>query len=205
MSVAGSSPAEATLAFDDLKVLDGVIVDDRGNPAAGASINCMSPGVAGLPEFLRGETDDRGAFSISLPVPLPQRLNCGVATRYGAIASFIVTPGENIRLGLPQATATMKIADWGERVSADRFWLIATDGRLFNISWAAATFGTAWSPLTISRLPAGHWRIVRADSTTALSEIARGMARALPLVTDVQLDEGETTEVRIQNESAARR
>jgi hypothetical protein len=97
------------------------------------------------------------------------------------------------------------IADWGERVIPDRFWLAATDGRVFNLSWAAKKFGRLWSPLTIARLPAGQWNVVRVDSAAALTAIARGTARSLPAVANIRAREGQSTDIRIQDGAVAQR
>ncbi len=200
-----SSRAETTIEIADGELLKGVIIDENGGLAAGASISCVFPAAGGTLRTIQADANDHGAFSIALPDPPPARLDCGVATASGAIGAFVTAPGENPELVLPQAAGRMTIVDWGERVIPDRFWLAAPDGRLFNLSWAAKKFGRAWSPLTIARMPAGPWKIVRADSAAALSAIAAGHARSLPAAAEVRLEEGKSTDIRIQDGPVARR
>lgn len=205
VTVAKSSRAEATLELNEGKKLNGVVVDERGALAIGASVDCIFPGTAGVLRALHAETDDHGAFSLPLPDPAPPRLDCGVATAYGAIGAFVAAPGTDVELALSPSTGSVTIADWGERVIPDRFWLVSPDGRVFNLSWAARKFGRAWSPLTIARMPAGPWKVVRVDAAAALNAIAGGMARSLPAAADLRLGEGETADIRIQDGPVARR
>jgi hypothetical protein len=197
-AVSRGGRARATLQLSDPNQFQGVVIDERGQLAAGASIDCIFAGTGGSLRAVHGEADYAAAFSIPLPNPAPSRLDCGVSTASGAIGAFITAPGERVELALPQAAGSVTIADWGERVIPDRFWLAASDGRVFNLSWAAKKFGRMWSPLTIGRLPSGQWNVVRADSTAALTAIALGTARALPVVADIRVDEGQAAEIHIQ-------
>lgn len=181
-----------------------MVIDERGSLAANASVDCVFSGTGGSLRIVHGDANDHGAFSISLPDPAPARLDCGVATAKGAIGAFVTAPGNAVEFALPHATASLTIVDWGEHVVPDRFWLVAPDGRLFNLSWAAKKFGRAWSPLTIARLPLGQWKVVRVDSAGGLSAIASGMARSLPTAADVRLSEGQVSDIRIQDEPVAR-
>lgn len=204
-NVGKSGRFETTLDLNAGKTLKGAVVDEHGAPAAAASVDCIFAGAAGLLRAVHGVTDAEGAFSFTLPDPAPPRLDCGVATASGAIGAFATAPGSDLQFALPQAAGSMTIADWGDRVIPDRFWLIAPDGRIFNLSWAARKFGRAWSPLTIARVPSGSWRVVRVDSAAALNAIATGMARSLPTVADVRLSAGQNPDIRIQDSPVARR
>jgi hypothetical protein len=201
VTIATSRDAETTIELDHPTLFNGVVIDERGGLAAGASVDCVFLGPEGSLRSVHGEADASAAFSIFLPAPAPSRLDCGVATADGAIGAFVTAPGDRVQLGLPQSTGRLTILDWGERVVPDRFWLAAADGRVFNLSWAARKFGRAWSPLTITRLPSGPWNVVRADSAGALTAIARGVARSLPAAATVRLGEGQAADIRIQGDS----
>lgn len=198
-AVARSEHLDTVLELADPNVLRGVVIDERGGLAGGASVDCIFLGPAGTFGAAHGDADDGGAFSIALSEPLPTRLDCGVATSGGAIGAFVTAPGDHVELALPRGSGSVTITDWGERVIPDRFWLAAPDGRVFDLSWAAKKFGRLWSPLTIAGLPAGQWAVVRADSAAALLAIARGLARSLPTVADVRLDAGQIINVHIQD------
>lgn len=204
-AVARGGRAKTTLQLSDPNHFQGVVIDERGELAVGASIDCIFLGPGGSLRAIHGDADYAGAFSIPVPDPAPSRLDCGVSTASGAIAAFITAPGERVELALPQGTGSVTFVDWGERVIPDRFWLAGSNGRVFNLSWAAKKFGRLWSPLTIGRLPSGQWTVIRADSAAALSAIALGTAHSLPVVADIRVREGQAAEIRIQPATENRR
>jgi hypothetical protein len=204
-TVSSSSPADATIELTDPKMFKGVVLDERGGFASGASVDCIYLGADGLLTIAHGDANDGGEFSIPMAEPLPARLSCGVSTASGAIGAFITPPAERVELALPPAAGSITITDWGEKVIPDRFWLASSDGRVFDLSWAAKKFGKLWAPLTISRLPAGQWNVVRVESAGALNTIANGMARALPTAAEVHIAAGETAKIHIQNTPVAGR
>jgi protocatechuate 3,4-dioxygenase beta subunit len=203
-TVSSSSQADATIELADPKMFKGVVLDERGVFASGASVDCIYL-AAGILNMVHGDANDGGEFSIPMAEPPPARLACGVSTASGAIGAFITAPDENVELALPQAAGSVTITDWGDKVIPDRFWLASADGSVFDLSWAAKKFGKLWAPLTIARLPAGQWIVVRVDSAGALMTIVNGMARALPAAAEVRVTAGETTKIHIQNAPVAGR
>lgn len=201
-AISRSARAEITLELNEGSVLKGRIIDGRGVPAAAATVECVFLGSGDFLRAVRADADIEGRFSVQLPKPAPSVLQCGVTNGDGAIGAFLARPAEKVEFSLPPLTAALTIADWGEKVIPDRFWLVANDGRLFNLSWAARKIGRLGSPLTIPRMPPGEWSVVRVDSAATFGAIGRGLARSLPSIVNVRLGPGETQEIRVQGDTA---
>jgi hypothetical protein len=190
----------------DRSVVEGVLVDGAGAPAASAAVDCIYSGAGNIPRFVRAETDSRGQFSLAVAKPAPARLQCGVTTADGAIGTFIAAPAGNVRVALPPGTSVLTITNWSDRGNRDRFWLVGPDGGLFDISWAARKLRRFDGPLTIPRLPAGTWSVVRVDSPAAFDALARGGAEALPRVARIRVSPGQSHELDMQkNDNSAPR
>ena len=194
-TVRRSGRTDVVLNIEAGGVVEGRITGSNGGVVVGARVDCFY--VAGdLPREVFAETGLDGQFSISIAKPAPATLQCGVSTPDGTVEAFTARPGQFANITLLPATASLRIADWGTAISANRYWLVSGDGRAFNLSWAARKFGRAWAPLEITSLPAGQWKVVRVepDSWTA---IGRGLAGSLPLLASVRLDAGQYKEVTI--------
>lgn len=198
-TISSKSAAEVTVELADPHLFKGVVLDERGAFASGASVDCVYGGPGGILYMQHADANDGGEFSMKIAEPLPASLDCGVATAGGAIGAFVTGVNDNVELALTPAAGSVTIVDWGEKVIPDRFWLASTDGRVFNLSWAAKKFGKLWSPLTITRLPAGRWNVVRVDSGNALAAIARGAALTLPAAAEIRVSAGESANVHVQD------
>jgi hypothetical protein len=199
VTIDAATPASLTLHLDDGSTLEGSVIDGAGNPAGMAWVDCIYTGSDNIPRTGYAAADSWGKFSIHFPKPAPERLRCGVTAADGAIGTFITAPVSDANLTLPSATAAVTFTNWSDRGNKDRFWLLAPDGGLFDLSWAALKFRKLDGPFTIPRVPAGAWSVVRIDSAGALFALAGGGAAALPRVAQVRLAAGESQEISMKS------
>jgi hypothetical protein len=144
------------------------------------------------------ETDGNGHFTLRLAAAsLP--MGCGVTTITGAVTAFTTQAPGRATIGMPAASGQVVITDWAQRLVPDRFWLVSGDGRYYDLSWAAHKIGALGEPLVIPYVPAGDWKVVRADSTTALAALGHGMAASLPEAAHFTIEPGRSTNIRIQS------
>jgi hypothetical protein len=198
IAVAAARPASVSLDLDGGSTLEGSVLDGTGNPAGAATVSCIYSGSDHIPRTGSAETDSWGKFSMHFPNPAPERLQCGVAAADGAIGTFITAPVSDARWTLPSATAAVTLTNWSDRGNRDRYWLLAADGGLFDVSWAARKFRTLDGPFTIPKVPAGAWSVVRVDSAGAFDVLAGGGAAALPKIAQVRIGSGEHHEISLQ-------
>jgi hypothetical protein len=199
IAVSASSPASVSLDLDGGSTLVGTVVDGAGNPAGMAEVDCIYSGSDHIPRIGYVETDSWGKFSMHFPEPAPERLRCGVTTVDGAIGTFVTAPVSDAQFTLPAGTSMVTITNWSDRASRDRFWLIAADGGLFDLSWAAHELRKMDAPFTIPRVPAGAWSVVRVDSAGAFDVLASGGGAALPQKAQIRLGPGEHKEINMQS------
>lgn len=199
IEIAAARPASVRLDLDGGSTLQGSVFDSTGNPAGAATVNCIYAGSDRIPRSASAETDSWGKFAIHFPKPAPERLQCGVATADGAIGTFATAPVSDARWTLPSATAAVTLTNWSDRGNRDRYWLIAADGGLFDVSWAARKLGRLDGPFTIRKVPAGAWSVVRVDSAGAFSMIAGGGAAALPKLAQARFGSGEHHEIDMKS------
>lgn len=190
--VGSAEPASVELNLAPAATIAGFVHDAVGAPVSAAQVDCFFLGPGAVPQSVRATTDTTGAFTADLALPLPNMLDCGVTTADGAIAAWTTPPTTSADFVLPAETAPLVIRDWGTRISRDVFWLVSADGRMFDLSWAAAKIGKLWTPLTISRAPAGSWRIVRADSIDRWFTLATNGGNALSAVSEFRLQPGKS-------------
>lgn len=197
-TVRRSGRTDVVLNIETGGVVEGRIAGSNGVVVVGARVDCFY--LAGeLPREVFAETDLDGQFSISIAKPAPATLQCGVTTPDGTVEAFTARPGQSASVTLSPAAGSLRIADWGTAVSANRYWLVSSDGRAFNLSWAARKFGRPWAALEITSLPAGQWKVVRVESDS-WTAIGRGLAGSLPLLASVRLDAGQNQEVTIHRQ-----
>jgi hypothetical protein len=199
IEIAAAHPASVRLDLDGGSTLQGSVSDSTGNPAGAAAVNCIYSGSEGIPRIGSAETDSWGKFAIHFPNPAPERLQCGVATADGAIGIFVTAPVDDAHWTLPSATASVTLTNWSDRGNRDRYWLLAADGGLFDVSWAARKLGMLDGPFTIRKVPAGAWSVVRVDSAGAFSMVASGGAGALPKIAQVRFGAGEHHEIDMKS------
>ena len=203
IAIAAERPASVTLDLDGGTTLQGSVLDSAGNPSANATVNCIYTGNDRIPRTGSAETDSWGKFSVNFPKPAPERLQCGVAAADGAIGTFVTAPVHDARWILPAATAAVTLTNWSDRGNRDRYWLLAADGGLFDVSWAARKLRRLDGPFTIPKVPAGAWSVVRVDSAGAFSVLAGGGAAALPKVAQVRIGSGEHYEINMKGGDAS--
>ena len=202
-----SAESAVTLARNDLKRLDlglepslelaGFVHDAKDHGIAGASVDCLFLSKANIPGSARAETNDEGHFSVVLPPLGRQLLNCGVSTLAGAIAAFTTPPTTTADFHLPADAGTLTISDWGIHLRLDVYWLVADDGRMFDLTWAAAEVRALWSPLVIRALGEGSWKIVRADTVDRWVRLGTAGGNALDPIVSFRLKSGDTKSVRL--------
>jgi hypothetical protein len=206
-----SAQASADVAAADTRVvrlelqasssLAGFVHDAEGGPLAGASVHCLFFGAGGFPQSVQAQSDAIGHFSIDLPATPPPALHCGVATPAGAIAAYTTAPTQSADFNLPRQTASLRIPDWGKQFRRGLVWLVAADGRLFDLSWAAGVLGQAWTPLAVPHLPAGSWRVVTVSTLDDWMRLGTGGAGGLTAVADFTLKAGESKTIRLEPET----
>jgi len=199
VTITAATPASVTLTLDDGSTLEGTVFDSAGNPAGMAWVDCIYSASDNIPRTGYAAADSWGKFSIHFPKPAPEQLQCGVTAADGAIGTFLTAPVSDASLTLPSATSAVTFTNWSDRGNKDRYWLVAPDGGLFDLSWAAVKFRTLDAPFTIPKVPAGAWSVVRIDSAGAFSALASGRAAALPKITQVRLAAGEHKEISMKS------
>jgi len=190
-------PASVELNLAPVSAFGGIVHDAGGAAVSDAQVDCFFLGPGAIPQSARATTDPTGAFTFDLAAPPPNTLYCGVTTTDGAIAAWITPPTATADFVLPAETAALVISDWGTRISRDVYWLVSSDGRMYGLSWAAAKIGQLWAPLVIPRMPAGSWRIVRADSIAQWVTLATNGGNALPAVSEFRLQPAKATTLDI--------
>lgn len=145
-------------------VVAGYVHDSAGDPVPGAGIDCIFLATGNLPQNARADADGEGHFHVELTSPPPSRVNCGVTTRGGAIATFVTGPTTSADFKLPPDTGALAIPDWGRKPKPHLYWLVTDDGRVFDLWWAAIKLDRLSGPLYLPRIPAGSWKIVRAGT-----------------------------------------
>jgi len=195
VAVSSRQAATVTLDLDGSSTFEGTVLDGTGTPAAVAAINCVSFGSDAIPHTLSGETDLVGHFSINLPSPAPERLQCGVTTVDGGIGAFVTAPGKDVQFVLPPSTGTVTVTNWTDRGNSDRFWLVSADGGLFDLTWAARKLRRLNAPFTIPKVPAGSWSVVRIDSPGAFDFLSRGRADVLPNVASMRVAPAKNVQI----------
>jgi hypothetical protein len=199
VAVSSAHPASVTLNLNDGSLLEGTVVGGVGLPAGMAAVDCIYSSTDNIPRTVRADADSEGNFSIHIPLPAPERLQCGVTTLDGAIGTFITAPVSDARFALPPATALLTITNWSDSANRDRFWLVAADGGLFDMSWAARKLRTWAAPFTIPRVPAGVWSVVRIDSAGAFQLLASGGAGSLPRIAGIRVVPGKGQQISMKN------
>jgi hypothetical protein len=180
--------AHAELDLQDSSSLAGVVRFANGAASAEATVTCLYAGPAGLPRFTQTRTDVEGRFEISLPTPPPIRLQCAAATPSGQIAPFTTAPTANATVVVPATSGSLAIIDWRTAPDRDAFWLVSSDGRMFNLAWGGSG---------IARISAGAWRLLRASRPNDLLRLASGAPDALQTVTELRVQPGEVKTIRL--------
>jgi hypothetical protein len=189
--------ATVELQLAGTAVLGGFVHDPKGLAVPEARVDCLFLGAGNLPQTTRAETDLTGHFTIDLAAPFPATLHCGVATPAGAIAAYDTPPTGSADFVLPADAASLTLADWGRKLVRDVYWLVADDGRLFSLSWAAGRFGQLWSPLNIPRVPAGSWKIVRVETLDQWIRLGTAGGNAISPMVELQLEPGEKKTIQL--------
>lgn len=194
-NVPGSPPVD--LRLTEARQIGGVV---RGPGAAGATVTCLFARADGIPQIASTDSAADGSYAIELAEPLPARLQCGVATASGRIATFTATPAQTADVTLPSDGGAVRIADWGERVNRNRFWLVSSAGQLYDLSWISSKLRTGWAPLAIAGIAPGSWSIVQVSAAADWTALVTGNARRLPVVARFSVGPREATEVRLHHE-----
>jgi len=199
VTIGASGLTEMTLDLTDNDVFEGIVLAANGAPAASASVDCDFFTGQTL-QSARADTGPAGHFVMHLPKPVPVQLQCGVTTADGAIEAFPVPAvSRDAQFVMPPLGGALTISDWGQKVIPDRFWLIADDGRLFNLSWVARKIGRIGAPLVIGRVPAGHWTLFQIVSTAQLFAVGRGSAQSLTPMIDINMQPGQSRTISVQD------
>ena len=198
-----TNPASVSLDLDGGDTLQGTVLDGAGNPAGMAEVDCIYDGSDHIPRTVYVETDSWGKFTFHFPKPAPESLQCGVTALDGTIGAFLTAPVSDAQFVLTPATSAVTFTNWSDRASKDRFWLLAPNGSVFDLSWAAHELRTLNSPFTIPRVPAGAWSVIRLDSAGAFEVLASGGASALPIMSRISLALGGHQVVSMQSGGAS--
>jgi len=170
----------------------GFVHNTEDHAILGARVDCMFLGPGSLPQFSGAETDEQGHFGFELPTVVPSLLHCGVTAPGGVIAAFDSPPTTSADFVLPSETAQLSIPDWGKKLQRHVYWLVTDDGRMFSLSWAAGKLERLWSPLHIGGIPAGSWKIVRAETLDQWMRLATAGGNALPSVAEFSVRRGDS-------------
>lgn len=182
----------------------GFVHDRDDHPVADASVDCLYSSKADVPGTAHGTTDYNGHFAVRLPPLSRPLLNCGVSTPSGVAAAFTSSPTLAADFTLPSDVAALTISDWGLHLQPNLYWLVADDGRLFNLTWIAGRTRALWSPLLIRSLAAGSWKIVRAGTVEEWMRLGSAGGNALNPIRTFSLRAGDSRTVRLYSESEDR-
>jgi hypothetical protein len=89
------------------------------------------------------------------------------------------------------------VEDWPAVPAPERFWLLGADSSVVNLAMVARMLGMRGTPLTIPRLAAGSWKVVRVDTLEQFSMLATGRGSLLPVVAKADLQPGELKRIHI--------
>lgn len=193
----GDSPL-VTLDLQPPVAIHGLIRSSGTSARTAARVNCLFAGPHGVPQVEQSDSDAEGRFSIALSPPSPAALYCGVTSESGHIGAYLLSPS-SADLVLPAETGALTIPDWGEKAARDGFWLVARDGRMFNLSWFTAKAGGPSGALTVPHVPAGSWKIVRITSPDDWVRLASAGGNALSPVAEFRIEEGEMETVHLDS------
>ncbi|HEX2832290.1 MAG TPA: carboxypeptidase-like regulatory domain-containing protein [Thermoanaerobaculia bacterium] len=193
------SPAEIELQLSEELALEGFVHNADDAPIQDGTINCLFTSLGGVPQMAQAETASDGRFRVRLPVGTNPLLQCGVATRSGRIGAFTTHLTNSADFTLANDSGGVLFPDWGEKLTPHRYWLVARDGRAYNLTWAASKLGALWSPLSITGLPQGSWRLIRIDTFEDWARLATSGANALSPIAIFDVRENEVTQVRIRS------
>lgn len=195
--------ATAELSLARKPKIEGYVREENGSVAVDAAVHCFSVGQDLLPRQHSTKTDAGGYFSLPVVRPDAAVFRCGAITAAGASVPFVVSSTAPVNVTISAATGILVIDDWTDVPVRNSLWLTATDGRLLNLSWVDQTFGSRGGPLTIPRLPAGFWKIVRADTLETWLMLGRGLGTSLKVESEFRLDAGESRHLRVNDASAS--
>lgn len=195
----GDSPPVVTLDLQPPILIQGLTRSSGSSAITAARVNCLFVGPHGVPRVEQSDSDAEGRFSIALSPPPPAALYCGLTTESGHIGAYLLSPS-NADLVLPAETGSLTIPDWADNATRDALWLVARDGRMFNLSWFTAKTGKRWGALTVPHVPSGSWKIVRISSPEDWFRLAGAGGNALSPIAEFRIEEGEMKTVHLDSE-----
>lgn len=185
------------LELIDSTAIEGTIRDLGGLSLPRARVECLYLGPGGNLIRAGAVSDAEGHFAIDLTAPPPPSALCSVVGPLGSVDAVRMTPGERVDFTVAAASATLRIADWGEQQNPDSYWLVTPDGRPVSVKGVAGTLGQPGAPLAIPALAAGRWKLVRIESPQQWSALARGLGASLPAVAEVNLRAGAPEKIQL--------
>lgn len=193
------SSVELELQLNEDLALEGFVHDADDTAIHDATVHCLFTSLGGVPQMAQAETATDGRFKIRVPLGTSPLLQCGVTTRSGAIGAFTTRLTNSADFRLANHSGGVLFSDWGEQLTPHRYWLVARDGRAYNLTWAASKLGALWSPLSIAAVPQGSWKLIRIDTLDDWMRLATSGANALSPVADVEVRDDEVTQMRIRS------
>jgi len=191
--VAGDEAAPVVLELAPPAAVAGFVHTASDAPVDRARVDCIYSNAAGA-QLRTALSDANGHFKMDLPSEAPQTVHCGVTARSGDIGAFVLSPTTSADLRLGIEAGSLTISDWGRRLRWNEYWLVAADGRMFSLTWAA---GQMWRPLTIRGVPAGFWKIVRAADAESLRRLASAGGNALPTTAQFQISDQKSVTIEL--------
>jgi hypothetical protein len=191
------TPVTVALNLNPADVLEGFVHDSRDEAVDGATVNCLFVADSRIPQTAGSDTDASGHFRIEFPDETSGPLHCGVTTMRGEISVVDTSFTTSADFVLPKETASLSFPDWGTHLSPNSFWLVADDGRMFDLTWAAAKLDRVWTRLNLSRFPAGSWSIVRVRTTEDWVALGLSGGNALSPLIDMTLKADDSRTVAL--------
>jgi hypothetical protein len=202
VDVGADGKLDVKLDLQPTPMIEGTVRDAGGVPLPYSRVDCVFAGSNGLPGGASANADSEGKFQVDIDDDSPVAAICSVTAATGAVDAFRVRSGDRLDATFAPATAALVVEDWSARWSSGAFWLASPEGRVISLSAVASSLGRAGGPLRIAAMPAGRWKVVRVVTFAQWLALCRGFADSLPAVTDVALEAGALTTIRIYGNPA---
>jgi hypothetical protein len=156
VSIESGENKTVNLELIESTALEGTIRDLGGMSLPRARVECLYVAATGNLIRAGAVSDAEGHFAIEVTAPPPPSALCSVVGPLGSVDAVRMTPGERVDFTVAAASATLRIADWGEVQNPDTYWLVAPDGRPVSVNGVAGILGQSGAPLAGSSFASNH-------------------------------------------------
>lgn len=189
VTITGETTQRIELDLASVPALTGTVRETFGAPVAGAEVECLLSDRGSLPRIIATTTSDDGRFSLTGVVSTHASLLCSVKS-FAGVQGYRIVPGVAADLTLPAAVGELRVLSLPRLARLSSLWLVASDGRLINVSDFIHERGNDLA-LEIPALAPDRWALVRVASVTEWMTLTSGGASSLPALARVSLAPAE--------------